>query len=113
MSRGGLMVRCVAEGRELTYMSVVGAVRRGRKPPRLEPRSWKGSPYEFREQIPESLDESSSRSHRRPRPRNLSQIEVEANKRARGVSGLQPLSETPSEGCSLRERRISPRPILA
>ena len=78
MSRGGLMLRCAAEGRELTYTSVVGAVRRGRKPPLLEPLSWKGSPYEFREQIRESLDESSSRSRRRPRPRNLSQIEDES-----------------------------------
>src|SRR5262245_18497617 len=96
MSRGGLMLRCAAEGRELTYTSVVGAVRRGRKPPRLEPRSWKGSPYESREQIRESLDESSSRSRRRFRPRSLSQIEDEAEKRARGVNGVQPLTETPS-----------------
>jgi len=38
MSRGGLMLRCVAEGRELTYISVSGAVRRGQRPPRLQPR---------------------------------------------------------------------------
>jgi hypothetical protein len=91
------MLRCAAEGRELTYTSVVGAVRRGPKPPRLEPRSWKGSPYEFREQIRESVDEPSSRSRRRPHPRNLSQIEDEAEKQARGRNGLQPLSETSSE----------------
>jgi hypothetical protein len=36
MSRGGLMLRCVKEGRELTYVPVAGAVRRGRRPPRLE-----------------------------------------------------------------------------
>ena len=37
MSRGGLLLRCVAEGRELPYVSVVGAVRRGPRPPRLPP----------------------------------------------------------------------------
>lgn len=38
MSRGGLMLRCVDEGRELTYVPVNGAVRRGQRPPRLEKR---------------------------------------------------------------------------
>ena len=37
MSRGGLMLRCVAERRELTYVPVAGAVRRGKRPPRLDP----------------------------------------------------------------------------
>ncbi|MGH7476643.1 MAG: hypothetical protein ACRELD_10165 [Longimicrobiales bacterium] len=37
MSRGGLLLRCVREGRELDYIGVDGAVRRGRRPPRLEP----------------------------------------------------------------------------
>ncbi|MGE0445274.1 MAG: hypothetical protein AB7P99_08590 [Vicinamibacterales bacterium] len=37
MSRGGLMLRCVAAGRELTYIPVRGAVRRGTRPPKLEP----------------------------------------------------------------------------
>jgi hypothetical protein len=37
MSRGGLMLRCVAEGRELEYVPVAGAVRHGRRPPRLQP----------------------------------------------------------------------------
>jgi hypothetical protein len=37
MSRGGLLLRCVAEERELAYVPVVGAVRRGRRPPRLVP----------------------------------------------------------------------------
>ncbi|MEP7324397.1 MAG: hypothetical protein ABI836_00485 [Gemmatimonadota bacterium] len=36
MSRGGLMLRCVKENRELTYIPVAGAVRRGPRPPRLE-----------------------------------------------------------------------------
>jgi hypothetical protein len=38
MSRGGLMLRCVDSGDELTYVPVLGATRRGRRPPRLEPR---------------------------------------------------------------------------
>ena len=38
MSRGGLLLRCVAERRELEYIPVAGAVRHGRRPPRLVPR---------------------------------------------------------------------------
>ena len=38
MSRGGLMLRCVDEGAELTYVPVHGAVRRGVRPPKLPPR---------------------------------------------------------------------------
>src|SRR5204863_4812876 len=37
MSRGGLLLRCVMAGRELTYVPVLGAVRTGARPPRLEP----------------------------------------------------------------------------
>jgi hypothetical protein len=37
MSRGGLMLRCVTEGRELEYVPVARAVRHGRRPPRLQP----------------------------------------------------------------------------
>jgi len=37
MSRGGLMLRCVLEQRELTYIPVAGAIRRGVRPPRLTP----------------------------------------------------------------------------
>jgi len=37
MSRGGLLLRCVAEGRELAYLPVEGAVRHGPRPPRLTP----------------------------------------------------------------------------
>lgn len=37
MSRGGLMLRAVAAGLELEYQSVAGAVRRGPRPPKLEP----------------------------------------------------------------------------
>ena len=38
MSRGGLMLRRVDEGAELTYVPVRGAVRRGVRPPKLPPR---------------------------------------------------------------------------
>ena len=37
MSRGGLMLRCVQAGRELGYVPLVGAERRGSRPPRLVP----------------------------------------------------------------------------
>lgn len=37
MSRGGLMLRSIAEGRELTYIPIAGATRRGSRPPKLEP----------------------------------------------------------------------------
>jgi hypothetical protein len=38
MSRGGLMLRCVDERRELTYVPIRGAARRGKRPPKLERR---------------------------------------------------------------------------
>lgn len=37
MSRGGLMLRCVQSGEQLTYIPVLNASRNGHKPPRLEP----------------------------------------------------------------------------
>jgi hypothetical protein len=37
MSRGGLLLRSVADGRELDYIPVRGAVRHGRRPPKLTP----------------------------------------------------------------------------
>lgn len=39
MSRGGLMLRCVDAKEELAYVPVRGAARRGRRPPKLPPRS--------------------------------------------------------------------------
>ena len=36
MSRGGLLLRCVREGRELDYVPL-GGIRRGPRPPKLEP----------------------------------------------------------------------------
>src|SRR5262245_34711986 len=37
MSRGGLMLRAARDGRELEYVSVDGAIRHGKRPPKLEP----------------------------------------------------------------------------
>ena len=37
MSRGGLLLRCVRAGQELTYVPVLGAVRHGPRPPKLTP----------------------------------------------------------------------------
>jgi len=37
MSRGGLLLRRAREGRQLEYQSVVGAVRHGKRPPKLGP----------------------------------------------------------------------------
>ena len=39
MSRGGLLLRCVEEGRELTYASVPERRLRGTRPPKLPPRA--------------------------------------------------------------------------
>ena len=36
MSRGGLLLRHVRDGRELHYAPVLGAIRRGKRPPKLE-----------------------------------------------------------------------------
>ena len=38
MSRGGLLLRCVADGRELDYVPLVGARRHGPRPAKLTPR---------------------------------------------------------------------------
>jgi hypothetical protein len=40
MSRGGLLLRCVRDARELEYQPVLGAVRHGKRPPKLEPVRW-------------------------------------------------------------------------
>ncbi len=37
MSRGGLLLRCVSSRQELAYVPVAGAVRRGQRPPKLDP----------------------------------------------------------------------------
>lgn len=43
MSRGGLMLRCVEEGRELPYVPLLGAERRGPRPARLPPAARKSA----------------------------------------------------------------------
>src|SRR3954447_17072404 len=40
MSRGGLLLRCAVDRSELNYISVAGAVRKGKRPPKLEPRRY-------------------------------------------------------------------------
>ncbi|MEP6698652.1 MAG: hypothetical protein ABJB09_02890 [Verrucomicrobiota bacterium] len=40
MSRGGLLLRSAADGKELNYISVSGAVRKGKRPPKLSPRRY-------------------------------------------------------------------------
>jgi len=40
MSRGGLLLRCAVDKTELPYVSVVGAVRSGKRPPKLTPRRY-------------------------------------------------------------------------
>jgi hypothetical protein len=40
MSRGGLLLRCAADRCELNYIAVEGAVRNGKRPPKLEPRRY-------------------------------------------------------------------------
>ena len=37
MSRGGLLLRSARDSKELSYTPVLGAVRRGKRPPKLEP----------------------------------------------------------------------------
>ena len=44
MSRGGLMLRCAVDRQELPYVCVAGAVRSGKRPPKLAPRRY---PKEF------------------------------------------------------------------
>jgi hypothetical protein len=43
MSRGGLLLRKAAEGTELIYAPVAGAVQRGARPPKLPPLQWRVS----------------------------------------------------------------------
>lgn len=45
MSRGGLMLRRVRDGQELDYQRLAGAVRRGRRPAKLTPQSWRNTPW--------------------------------------------------------------------
>jgi hypothetical protein len=45
MSRGGLLLRRAADGRELEYAPVINSVRHGKRPPRLESRTWVGTKF--------------------------------------------------------------------
>ena len=40
MSRGGLLLRCAVDRTELGYIPVKGAVRKGKRPPKLAPRRY-------------------------------------------------------------------------
>ena len=40
MSRGGLLLRSAADGTELNYIPLAGAIRKGKRPPKLEPRRY-------------------------------------------------------------------------
>jgi hypothetical protein len=40
MSRGGLLLRCAVDGCELNYIAIVGAVLKGKRPSKLEPRRY-------------------------------------------------------------------------
>lgn len=40
MSRGGLLLRCAVDRSELSYIPVAGATRKGKRPPKLEPRRY-------------------------------------------------------------------------
>ena len=40
MSRGGLLLRSAVDGCELNYIPVSGAIRKGKRPPKLEPRRY-------------------------------------------------------------------------
>ena len=40
MSRGGLLLRCAADLQELRYIAVAGAMRSGKRPPKLTPRRY-------------------------------------------------------------------------
>ena len=40
MSRGGLLLRCAVDKTELSYISLLGAVRSGKRPPKLAPRRY-------------------------------------------------------------------------
>ena len=40
MSRGGLLLRCAVDRCELSYIPVRGAIRKGKRPPKLEPRRY-------------------------------------------------------------------------
>ncbi len=56
MSRGGLLLRSVSENQELEYIPVMGAVRHGKRPGKLAPRSWGYKTGEGKTPLPRSWD---------------------------------------------------------
>jgi hypothetical protein len=40
MSRGGLLLRCAEADQELEYIPVAGAIRHGKRPPKLPPKRY-------------------------------------------------------------------------
>ena len=48
MSRGGLLLRCVQSRAQLSYIPVLEATRRGRRPPKLQPLPRKPHPVSLR-----------------------------------------------------------------
>jgi hypothetical protein len=54
MSRGGLMLRAVEASKELAYVSVLSATRRGRRPPKLAPIKLRDVKLDTRESLPKS-----------------------------------------------------------
>lgn len=40
MSRGGLLLRCAVDRQELNYIAIAGAMVKGKRPPKLEPRRY-------------------------------------------------------------------------
>ena len=53
MSRGGLLLRSVADKQELEYAPVSGAVRRGKQPEKLEARTWGYKVVDGRTPVPQ------------------------------------------------------------
>jgi hypothetical protein len=51
MSRGGLLLRRAVDNTELDYIAVAGAVRKGKRPPKLEPRRYAGRAAALRRPI--------------------------------------------------------------
>jgi hypothetical protein len=59
MSRGGLMLRCAADGQELSYVAVAGATVNGKRPPKLAPRKFTGAALSaFASTIPGALPQT-------------------------------------------------------
>jgi len=59
MSRGGLMLRCAADGHELSYIAVAGATVNGKRPPKLAPRKYTGAALSaFASAIPGALPQA-------------------------------------------------------